>query len=217
MVKNPPASAGDTGSFLVPEDPTHAEQLNPCTTTTEPELWSPGAATTEPTHPRACALQQEKKKVKKVKSLSHVWLFVTPWTVAYQASPSMGFSRQEYWSGLSFPSPGDLSIPGIETGFPALNADGLPSEPPGKSNEKSKHHNQSSPCSSQLEKNNHSNKDPVWPQIIILLIKNNNNNNNKWGLIKFTRFCTAKETRNTMNKQPTAGRKYLQMMWPTRA
>ena len=72
VVKNTPASAGDTGSFLVPEDPTHAEQLNPCTTTTELELWSPGAATTEPTHPRACALQQEKKKVKKVKSLSHV-------------------------------------------------------------------------------------------------------------------------------------------------
>ena len=41
----------------------------------------------------------------KVKSLGHVWLFATPWTVAYQASPSMGFSRQEYWSGLPFPSP----------------------------------------------------------------------------------------------------------------
>ena len=52
----------------------------------------------------------------KVKSLSHVRLFVTPWTVAYQASPSMGFSRQEYWSGLTFPSPGDLPNPGIEPG-----------------------------------------------------------------------------------------------------
>ena len=41
----------------------------------------------------------------KVKSLSHVWLFATPWTPAYQAPPSMGFSRQEYWSGLLFPSP----------------------------------------------------------------------------------------------------------------
>jgi len=47
----------------------------------------------------------------KMKSLSHVWLFVTPWTVAYQAPPSTGFSRQEYWSGLSFPSPRDLPDP----------------------------------------------------------------------------------------------------------
>ena len=44
----------------------------------------------------------------------------TPWTVAYQASPSMGFSRQEYWSGLPFPSPGGLPDPGIEPGSPAL-------------------------------------------------------------------------------------------------
>ena len=71
------------------------------------------------------------KKVK-VKSLSRVWLFATPWTVAYQASPSMEFSRQEYWSGLPFPSPGDLSDPGIEPGCPTLQADALPSEPPGK-------------------------------------------------------------------------------------
>ena len=49
-----------------------------------------------------------------VKSLSRVRLFATPWTVAYQAPPSMGFSRQEYWSGLPFPSPGDLPNPGIE-------------------------------------------------------------------------------------------------------
>ena len=56
----------------------------------------------------------------------------TPWTVAYQASPSMGFSRQEYWSGLPFPSPGDLPDPGIEPGSPALEADTLTSEPPGK-------------------------------------------------------------------------------------
>ena len=56
----------------------------------------------------------------KVKSLSHVQIFATPWTVAYQAPPSMGFSRQEYWNGLPFPSPGDLSDPGIEPGSPAL-------------------------------------------------------------------------------------------------
>ena len=57
---------------------------------------------------------------------------MTPWTIAYQASPSMGFSRQECWSGLPFPSPGDLPDPGIEPRSPALQADTLPSEPPGK-------------------------------------------------------------------------------------
>ena len=73
------------------------------------------------------------RKVKvKVKSLSRVRLFVTLWTVAYQGSQSMGFSRQEYWSGLPFPSSGDVPDPGIEPGFPALRADTLPSEPPGK-------------------------------------------------------------------------------------
>ena len=55
-----------------------------------------------------------------------------PWTVARQASSSMGFSNQEYWSGLPFPSPGDLPNPGIEPGSPALQADTLSSEPPGK-------------------------------------------------------------------------------------
>ena len=68
----------------------------------------------------------------KVKSLSRVPLFATPWTVAHQALPSMGFSRQEYWSGLPFPSPGDLPDPGIEPRCPALQADTLISEPPGK-------------------------------------------------------------------------------------
>ena len=66
-----------------------------------------------------------------MKSLSRVRLFAAPWTVAYQASLSMGFSRQEYWSGLPFPSPGDLPDPGIEPGSPALEADALTSEPPG--------------------------------------------------------------------------------------
>ena len=66
-----------------------------------------------------------------VKSPSGVQLFGTPWTVAYQAPPSMRFSRQEYWSGLPFPSPGDLPDPGIEPGSPALQADAVTSEPPG--------------------------------------------------------------------------------------
>ena len=71
-------------------------------------------------------------KTSKVKSLSCVQLFATPWIVAYQAPPSMGFSRQECWSGLPFPSPEDLPDPGMESGSPALQADTLPSEPPGK-------------------------------------------------------------------------------------
>ena len=65
----------------------------------------------------------------KMKSLSHVRLLVTPWTVAYQSPQSMKFSRQEYWSGLPFPSPGDLPDRGIEPGSPALQADALLSEP----------------------------------------------------------------------------------------
>ena len=68
----------------------------------------------------------------KVRLLSHVQLFVTPWTVAYQAPQSMEFSRQEYWSGLPFPSPGYLPNPGIESRSPAVQADALLSEPPGK-------------------------------------------------------------------------------------
>ena len=66
----------------------------------------------------------------KLKLLSCVQLFVTQWTVAHQAPPSMEFSRQE-WSGLPFPSPGDLPDPGIEPRSPALWTDALPSEPLG--------------------------------------------------------------------------------------
>ena len=68
----------------------------------------------------------------KVKSLSCIRLFATLWTVALQASPSMGFSQQEYWSGLPFPSPGDLSDPAVEPASPALQAGTLLSEPLGK-------------------------------------------------------------------------------------
>ena len=60
-----------------------------------------------------------------MKSPSRVRLFATPWTVAYQAPPSVGFSRKEYWSGLPYPSPGDLPNPGIKPGSPALQADAL--------------------------------------------------------------------------------------------
>ena len=63
-----------------------------------------------------------------VKSLSRVWLFAAPWTVTLQASLFMGFSRQEYWSELPFPSLRDLPDPGIEPGCSALQADCVPSE-----------------------------------------------------------------------------------------
>ena len=61
-------------------------------------------------------------------SLSYVWLFVAPWTVTYQDPQSMGFSRQEYWSGLPFPPPGNPPYPGMDPGSSALWADSSPSE-----------------------------------------------------------------------------------------
>ena len=67
-----------------------------------------------------------------VKSLSRVRFFATLWTVADQAPLPMGFSRQECWNGSPFPSPEDLPEPGFEPRSPALQADALPSEPPGK-------------------------------------------------------------------------------------
>ena len=63
---------------------------------------------------------------------SRVQIFATPWTVACQAPLSKGFSRQEYWSGLPFPTLGHLPDPGIKPGSPALHVDSLPSELPGK-------------------------------------------------------------------------------------
>ena len=63
---------------------------------------------------------------------SRILVFATPWTVAHQAPLSMGFSMQEYWSGLPFPSSGELPDPGIEPRSPTLQADALTSEPPGK-------------------------------------------------------------------------------------
>ena len=71
----------------------------------------------------------------KVKSLSRVCLFATPWTVAYQAPQSMEFSRQEYWSGLPFPSLGDLPNPGTKPTSPALAGRSFTTEPPGNPSE----------------------------------------------------------------------------------
>ena len=71
----------------------------------------------------------------KVKSLSHVRLFATPWTIAHQVPLTMGFSRQEYWSGLPFPTPGDLLDPGFKPtslSSPALTCRLFTTAPPGK-------------------------------------------------------------------------------------
>ena len=68
----------------------------------------------------------------KVKLLSCVQLFVTPWTITYQTPLTMGFSKLRYWSGLPFPSPGVFPDPGIKPRSPTLQADALPSEPSGK-------------------------------------------------------------------------------------
>ena len=62
------------------------------------------------------------------------WLFVSPWTLAHQAPLFMEFSKEEYWNGLPFPSPGYFPNPGIEPRSPELQAGSLPSEPPGKQN-----------------------------------------------------------------------------------
>ena len=113
-----------------------------------PEYWrgqpfpSPGDLPSQGIESRSPALQADslpaespgkpKSESVKVKLLSRVRLFVTPWAVACQAPLSMGFSRKEYWSGLPFPSPGDLPGPGIEPGSHTVQADSLPSEPLGK-------------------------------------------------------------------------------------
>ena len=96
------------------------------TSVSKPVAWQPEDA------PILGWRQAQKSTRKKVKSLSHVWLFETPWTVACQAPPSKGFSRQEYWSGLPFPSPGDLPNPGIKPRSPSLKAASLLSDPPGR-------------------------------------------------------------------------------------
>ena len=111
-------------------------------------------------------MSQDLKEVKK-KSLSHVRLFVTPWTVAHQASLSMEFSRQEYWSGLPFPSPGDRPHPGItpiSLTSPALASHVLlPLAAPGKAQLASISAPKSSQSFSKLY---------VYINIPILLIKN---------------------------------------------
>ena len=89
-----------------------------------------GVAHTQPEEESFCPLLRTWCTLAQL--LSRVRLFVTPRTVVHQAPLPMEFSRQEYWSGLPYPPPGVLQDPGVELGFPALQADSLPSEPPGK-------------------------------------------------------------------------------------
>ena len=90
-------------------------------------------------HDRATQQQQQQQNLEIelcvlcVELLSHIRLFAAPWTVACQASLSIGFSRQEYWSVLPFPFPGDLPTPRFKPGSPTLQADSLPTDPPGNS------------------------------------------------------------------------------------
>ena len=79
-----------------------------------------------------CSMKEAIERNKESEVAQLCLTLCNPWTVAYQTPLSMEFSRQEYWSGLPFPSPGDLPDPGNEPGSPALQADDLPSEPPGK-------------------------------------------------------------------------------------
>ena len=112
--------------------PPSGDLPNPEIEPRSPALQADSLLSEMPGKPKMAPVMLERKKVKvKVKLLSLVPLFGIPWTVVYQASLSMGFSRQEYWSGLPFLSPGDLPNPGIKPGSPTLQADVLPSEPPG--------------------------------------------------------------------------------------
>ena len=97
----------------------------------------------------------------KVKSLSRVPLFATTWTIAYQAPLSMEFSRQAYWNGLPFPSPGDLPDPGIKPGSPTFQADALLSEPPGKPSAETVPTRLKAKCPLQANQDQKESKNPV--------------------------------------------------------
>ena len=122
-------------TMLMPSSAAAAKSLQSCPTLCDPRDGSPpgspvpGILQARSLDWVAISFSNAWKWKVKVKSLSCVWLFMAPWTVAYQAPPSMGFSRQEYWSGLPFPSPGDLPETDIKPASPAvptLAVDSLP-------------------------------------------------------------------------------------------
>ena len=138
----------------------HHTSVNPSGTKKSTGSWCLFATYTNKTRWLYCdrgGLNKNTHKAKwKCQSLSPVWLSATPWTVAHPVPLSMGFSRQEYWSGLPVPSPGDLPDPGMKPRCPTWQADSLPSEPPGK------------PCNTQPTVN--SSSQPVLGNSLILWI-----------------------------------------------
>ena len=112
--------------------PTHGQPMSIRPDILQPRDLGPSALTK--TYIYRCYWQSQISRTQcmPVLSLSRVRLFPTPWTVAHQDLPSMEFSRHEYWSGLPFPSPGDLLDPEIEPRSPIFQANSLPSEPPRK-------------------------------------------------------------------------------------
>jgi len=132
--KNPPANIENTssspgqGRFHMPQS-NRAQLLSLRAANTEAQARYRLCSATREAAEAAAQAPQQRVKVKS--EVGCVRLFATHWTVTYQAPPSRGFSRQECWSGLPFPSPGDLPDPGIEPRSPALRAHALPSEPVG--------------------------------------------------------------------------------------
>ena len=112
--------------------PTHGQPMSIRPDILQP--WDLGPSALTKTYIYRCYWQSQISRTQcmPVLSLSRVRLFPTPWTVAHQDLPSMEFSRHEYWSGLPFPSPGDLLDPEIEPRSPIFQANSLPSEPPRK-------------------------------------------------------------------------------------
>ena len=132
-----PAAPEVRESKLLPQCPTDTHTKQPAS---NPVTWGlhlqpkiPARQLFSPTHFKQI-LSNNRHLHCCAKSLGRVWLFATPWTVASQAPLSMKFSRQEYWSGVPFPPPGDLPNPGMEPGSPALQADSLSAALPGQTN-----------------------------------------------------------------------------------
>ena len=128
------AGLSSTGSLLCPAAAA-AKSLQSCLTLCDPIDGNPpvssvpGILQARTLEWVAISFSDAGKCKVKVKSLSRVRLFSTSWTAAHQAPPSMGFSRQEYWSGVPLPSPEDLPDPGMEARSPTLQVPALPSEP----------------------------------------------------------------------------------------
>ena len=136
LVKNLPAMQETWFRSLGQEDPLEKEMATHSNTRAWRIPWAEEPGWCGPWDHKELEKEEQKfPKISRRKEIIKIWAEIIEteiWTVAYQAPLSMGFSRQECWSGLPFPSPGDLPDPGIEPGSPTLQANALPSEPPGK-------------------------------------------------------------------------------------